>query len=89
MWVDIITRWKNERMMEAYLLLGLALLLLLSTLLLLTLAFLEQRLRDEDLVLGWHAPTPVSVGPLRWTTSPWQRIAAQWSAGSHAFFAGF
>ena len=71
------------------LLLGLALLSLLGALLLLALALLEQGLRHQDLVLGRDAPVgKVSVGPreqVYWLSE--RRIAAQCSAGTHAFSA--
>lgn len=72
-----------------YLLAGIASLSLLSALLLLALALLEKSLWNQDLVLGGDGAVPqLSVGPLvRWGQSPERRIAAQWSAGSHAFSA--
>ena len=70
-----------------YLLLRFTVLSLVGTLLFLALALLEQSLWDQNLVLGWDRSKFqfVSVGPHSMTGSE-RRTAAQWSAGSHAFF---
>ncbi len=81
----IEAEWK----VNAYLLLVLTLLLLLCTLLLLALALLEQSLRHQNLVLGWHGPKFQTCQSTRKhpRVLAGRRSAAQSIAGSHAFSA--